>query len=86
MKRPKIEMYVEILKILSRFGPLTQTNIVSKTDFNFNILEKHLTFLIKQEMVEEPTFEKKTSFAVTLKGITVLKFFRELEQMEPIEE
>jgi DNA-binding PadR family transcriptional regulator len=46
-----------------------------------------LDFLIKQGLVEERTIGKRrVVFAITPRGITVLKYFRELKQVLPIVE
>jgi len=58
-----------------------------KANVNYSILKEHLEFLIKQGLVEERTMSKaRTVFAVTPRGITVLKYFRELKQVLPIVE
>ena len=85
MRRSKLEIYVDILKVLAYNGPLTLTNIISKANVNLNMLKDYLGFLIKHNLVEERTSKKRGSvFAVAQHGITVLKYFRELEQMPPI--
>jgi len=46
-----------------------------------------LEFLIKQNLVEERTVGKRrVVYAITQRGITVLKHFRELKQVLPIVE
>jgi predicted transcriptional regulator len=46
-----------------------------------------MDFLIKQGLVEERTIGKRrVVYAVTQRGITVLKYFRELKQVLPIVE
>jgi predicted transcriptional regulator len=78
-------MYVDILKVLAYNGPLKQTKIMSRANLNCNILKEHMSFLIKCQLIEEKTIKKReTGFAITRKGITVLKYFRELEQVPPI--
>jgi predicted transcriptional regulator len=81
MRRSKLERYVDILKVLAHTGPLKLTHIMYKSNFNGNILKDYLDFLIKQGLVEERTVKKKhTVFAVTQRGITVVKHFQELSQ------
>ena len=82
MRRSKLEMYIDILKVLAHTGPLKLTDITYKSNVNGNMLKEHLVFLIKQGLVEERTAKKgSVVFAVTQRGINVLKFFR-----EPIQE
>lgn len=84
-RRSKLEMYVDILKVLADNVLLKQSNIMSQANLNSNILRERMSFLIKCQLVEEQTIKKrKTVFAITQKGINVLRYFRELEQMSPI--
>ena len=83
-RRSKLEMLVDILKVLACNGPLKLTKIMSRTNLNCNILKEHVSFLIKYQLIEEQTIKKReTVFAITRKGITVLRYFRELEQVPP---
>jgi DNA-binding PadR family transcriptional regulator len=51
------------------------------------MLRENLDFLIKQNLVEEQILKKERKiFAATPRGITVLKYFRELTQALPIVE
>lgn len=85
MRRSKLEMYVDILKVLAHRGPLKLTHIMYKANVNCNVLREYLDFLLKENLVEERIVGKsRTIFAITQRGITVLKNFRELKQMLPI--
>ena len=87
MRRSKLEMYVDILKVLAQRGPLKLTHIMYKANVNCSVLSEYLEFLIKQGLVEERTLKKnRTVYAVTQHGLTVLKSFRELTQALPIVE
>jgi predicted transcriptional regulator len=87
MRRSKLEMYVDILKVLAHRGPLKLTHIMYKANVNCSVLKEYLDFLIKQGLVEERTIGKRrVVFAVTQRGITVLKYFRELKMVLPIVE
>lgn len=87
MRRSKLEMYVDILKVLAQRGPLKLTHIMYKANVNCSVLKEYLEFLIDQKLVEERTIGKKrVVYAVTQRGITVLKYFRELKQVLPIVE
>jgi predicted transcriptional regulator len=56
-----------------------------KANVNCSVLKEYLDFLIKQNLVEERNAGKsRTVFAITQRGITVLKYFRELKQVLPI--
>ena len=87
MRRPKLEMYVDILKVLALRGPLKLTHIMYKANVNCSVLSEYLEFLLKQGLVEERHVKKnRTVYAVTQNGFTVLKSFRELSQALPIVE
>ena len=87
MRRSKLEMYVDILKVLAQRGPLKLTHIMYKANVNCSVLKEYMDFLIKQELIEERTIGKRrVVYTVTQRGITVLKYFRELKQVLPITE
>ena len=87
MRRSKLEMYVDILSVLAHKGPLKLTHVMYKANLNCSVLKEYLDFLIKQGLVEERTVGKqRLVYAVTQRGITVLKYFRELKQVLPIVE
>ena len=85
MRRSKLEMYIDILKVLAHRGPLKLTHIMYKANVNCSVLKEYLDFLIEQELVEEKTVGKKRIvYAVSEKGLKVLKYFRELKIMLPV--
>ncbi len=87
MRRSKLEMYIDILKVLAQRGPLKLTHIMYKANVNCSVLKEYLDFLIQQNLVEERAVGKqRTVYAVTQRGITVLKYFRELKLVLPIVE
>ena len=87
VRRSKLEMYVDILSVLAHRGPLKLTHVMYKANVNCSVLKEYLEFLIKQGLVEERTVGKRrVVFAVTQRGITVLKYFKELKQVLPIVE
>jgi predicted transcriptional regulator len=87
MRRSKLEMYIDILKVLAQRGPLKLTHIMYKANVNCSVLKEYLQFLMEHNLVEERTVGKKrVVYAITQRGITVLKYFRELKQVLPIVE
>jgi predicted transcriptional regulator len=75
-------MYIAILRVLAHRGPLKLTHIMYKANVNCSVLKEYLDFLIKQNLVEERTVGKsRLVFAITQRGIIVLKYFKELEQV-----
>ena len=84
-------MYVDILKALARHGPLKLTHIMYKANVNCSVLKQYLDFLIHQNLVEEQILHKKRNktkivYAITERGRTVLKHFRELNNALQITE
>ena len=58
-----------------------------KANLNCSVLKEDLDFLIKQGLIEERTVGKqRLVYAVTQRGITVLKYFKELKQVLPMVE
>jgi predicted transcriptional regulator len=87
VRRSKLEMYVDILSVLAHRGPLKLTHIMYKANVNCSVLSEYLTFLIEKELVEERKAQKnRTVYAITQRGVTVLKYFGELKQALPITE
>ena len=87
MRRSKMEMHLDILRTLAQKGPLKLTHIMYKSNVNCCVLKEYLDFLTQQELVEERTIKKeRIVYMITEKGLTVLKYFRELQIMLPIDE
>ena len=87
MRRSKLETYVGILRVLAHKGPLKLTHIMYKANVNCKVLKENLDYLLKQELVAERIIGKgKTVYACTPRGVTVLKYFHELEQVLPLVE
>ena len=80
-------MYLDILKVLAHWGPLKMTRVMYKANVNCSLLEGYLGFLVKQELIEERIIKRERKvFAITQRGVTVLKLFRELKEVLPIVE
>ncbi len=90
MRRAKLEISVDILKTLAFRGPLKITQIMQKANLNCKLLKQQLGFLKEKGLVEEKIMQKRrvitVLFAITQRGITALKYFRELRQALPITE
>ena len=80
-------MYIGILQVLALKGNLKLTHIMYKANVNCCVLKEYLDFLMKQGLVEERIVGKKrVIYAITQRGITTLKYFKELKQVLPIVE
>ena len=87
MRRSKLEMYIDILTVLAHRGPLKLTHIMYKANVNCSVLIEFLNFLMQKELIEERTVRKqRTVYAITQRGLTVLKYFGELKRALPFEE
>jgi predicted transcriptional regulator len=87
VRRSKLEMYVDILSALTHRGPLKLTHIMYKANVNCSVLIECLGFLMQKELVEERSVRKNgTVYAITQRGVTVLKYFGELKRVLPIGE
>ena len=85
MRRSRLEMHIDILKALARKGPLKLTHVMYKANVNCSVLKEYLDFLMKQGLVEEQYVGKKrVVYAITQRGLTVLKYFRELRTVLPL--
>ena len=61
MRRSKLEMYVDILRVLAQRGPLKLTHVMYKANVNCSVLKEYLDFLIQHGLVEERIAGKKSS-------------------------
>ena len=85
MRRSKMEMYIDILKVLAQNGPLKLTHVMYKANVNCSVLKEYLDFLIQQSLIEEQILRKKRNktkirYAITERGRKVLKYFNEVNR------
>ncbi|MCW4015143.1 MAG: hypothetical protein NWF06_02120 [Candidatus Bathyarchaeota archaeon] len=83
MRRSKMEMYIDILKVMAQNGPMKLTHIMYKANVNCSVLKGNLDFLTQQNLIEEQVIVKrrnktKIRYAITEKGRTVIKYFNEV--------
>ena len=87
MRRTKLEMYIDILRVLAHHEPLKLTHIMYKANVWWAVLKRCLDSLIQRNLVEEQTLGKKgVVYAVTERGFAVLKLYRELTAHLPMVE
>jgi predicted transcriptional regulator len=85
MRRSKLEMYIDILRVLAQRGPLKVTHIMYKSNVNCTVLKGCLSALINQGLIEERAGRKgAVVYATTARGANALKFFGELNKAIPI--
>jgi predicted transcriptional regulator len=87
MRRSKLEIYIDILDVLAFKGPLKLTHIMYKSNVNCKVLKEQLDFLMKNSLIDERIVKREhVVYAITQRGTTVLKAFREIKQIFPDEE
>ncbi len=72
MRKTKLESYADILEALVN-NPLTVDQISYEINAECMILKQRLRFLIQNRVVEERETEERTLYAITEKGIAVLR-------------
>jgi predicted transcriptional regulator len=85
LARSKLEMYLDILKVLSSSSQLKQTYIAYETNINAGMIKKYLDLLMKQNLIEKRNIGRhRVVYSITQRGIMVLEHFRQLKQALPI--
>lgn len=72
MGKSKLESFEEILGALVR-KPLSIDSLSYKTRMDCTVLHRHLGFLMKNGLVQERVAREKKLYAMTERGIAVLK-------------
>jgi predicted transcriptional regulator len=86
MLKTKLEIYVDILKILAQKDSIRITfKDAQKLNIRFNELKIYLGFLLKQQLVDKRKLaDNQISYLVTQRGLGILKHFGQLEQDHPV--
>ncbi len=72
MRRSKLESYECILEVLVN-RPKRLEQIAFDTNLDCTVLQQYLKFMMKNELVEERIIGKRAAFAVTERGVAVLR-------------
>jgi len=72
MRRSKLEMYEAILEALVK-SPLSNDQIGYEASIDCKAVSRYLDFLIQNGLVEDRIQGNKTLYAITERGLTVLK-------------
>ncbi len=74
VRRSKLEVNLDIMKILASRGPMEPAQLVDKVNLSQKILKQHIDFLTLQNLVEEQNLGKDEIFyVITERGLKVLK-------------
>ena len=83
MRRSKLELYEDVLRALAG-KPLTVDSIAYKCSMNCVALRQRLDFLVKNGLVEEENYKKKTFYALTKRGLSIFKTFTITRRLEKL--
>ncbi len=85
MRRSKLEINFDILKILIQKGPMKLTHIMYGVNVNCDVLKKYLELLIIRGLIEARLVGgEKTVYLITPEGLALSKGWKELELSFPM--
>ena len=85
MRRSKLEINFDILKILVQKGPMKLTHIMYGANVNCDVLKKYLELLIIRGLIEARLVGgEKTVYLITREGLELSKGWKELELSFPM--
>jgi predicted transcriptional regulator len=86
MTRSKLEKHLDILEVLVA-KPLEFEIILYQVDQNWEVIKKHLDFLIANGLVERlPLGHKRVVYSVTERGLAVLETLRGTEHNRQLDQ
>lgn len=83
MNRSKLELYEDILQALAK-KPLSIETLAFNCNMDCVNLRQRLNFLIKNDVVQERTYTKKTLYAITARGLTIYKTLSLAHKLEKL--
>jgi predicted transcriptional regulator len=84
MRRSKLEINIDILKILAQKGPLKLTHIMYKANLNCDVLKKNVAFLMEQGLINNRIVGRgKSVYSISNQGLTLLKGWRDIRDLLP---
>jgi len=83
MRKSKLETYEVILEALVK-KPLTIDNLAYETNMDCAHVRQRLDFLLKNSLIEERSRREKIHYALTERGVTVLKTLNFQKYLEKI--
>jgi predicted transcriptional regulator len=84
MQRTKLELCEETLRALVG-KPLTVDSIAYKCSMDCIALRQRLVFLVKSGLVKEENRRKKTVYALTKRGVAILKTLTTTRRLEKLQ-
>lgn len=83
MRRSKLETYEAILETLVK-KPLAIDRLAYEANMDCAVLKQRLEFLLRNSLIEERIRHEKTFYALTERGVTVLKTLNFQKYLERI--
>ena len=77
-RRSRIELYVDVLRAIAN-GRESPARIVYAANLSYDRVVRSLNFLAEQELVIKNIEGKKKRYAITEKGMDVVRYFNEVE-------
>jgi predicted transcriptional regulator len=84
MRKSKLELYENILNALVNKS-LTVDSIAYACNMDCFALRQRLNFLIKNDLVEEKTYNTKTRYALTRRGLAIFKTLALTKHLEKLQ-
>ena len=79
-KRSKLEIYLEILRIVSR-GETKPTRIMYKANLSWIPLQEVFKHLISQNILKETEIDRRKEYEITDKGRRALRYFEGMNRL-----
>jgi predicted transcriptional regulator len=84
MRRSKLELYENVLHALVK-KPLTVDSIAYECNMDCVALRQRLDFLVKNGLIEEENYKKKTLYALTKRGLSIYKTLTITRRLEKLQ-
>ena len=84
MKKSKLEVYEDVLRILLD-KPLTLDTIAFEGNMNCENLRERMDYLIEYGLIEERAYEKKIVYALTNRGMAIHKTLTLTKRLEKLQ-
>lgn len=79
MRRSKLELQLDILKVVEHGGPISPTQIMYEVNICYKFLEQHLDHLMKHNLIERETLgQRRAKYVITQNGINLLGNYGEI--------
>jgi predicted transcriptional regulator len=84
MHRSKLELYEEMLQALAK-KPLSIDSLAYKCNMDCVLLSQRLTFLAKNDLIQQGTCKGQTVYALTKRGLAISKTLAITRRLEKLQ-